>query len=53
MKDYQREVESLKGQIIILQFELEIKEEKFRELENHYVAMKRELIRTIQEYKKC
>jgi predicted nucleic acid-binding Zn-ribbon protein len=53
MRDYQKRTQSSKGQILILQFKLEIQEEKIKELRSHYFAMEKNLIRTKQERQGC
>jgi chromosome segregation ATPase len=50
MRDYQKRAESSKGKMMALQFEIEIREEKLRELRSHYFEMEEELSKAKQEH---
>jgi hypothetical protein len=49
MRYYQKRAEFPKGQIMLLQFELEIQEDKLKILKSHYLITGEELIRNKQE----
>ena len=53
MRDYQKRVESSNGRIIVLQSELEIREEELRELRSHYFEMEEKLNMIKQERLEC
>jgi chromosome segregation ATPase len=53
MRDYQKRAESLKGRIMALQFEIEIREEELRELRSHYFEMEEALTKVKQERQEC
>ena len=53
MRDYQKRVESSNGWIIVLQSELEIREEELRELRSYYFEMEEELNKIKQECREC
>jgi hypothetical protein len=48
MRYYQKRAEFSKGQIMLLQFELEIQEDKLKKLKSHYLMTGEELIRNKQ-----
>jgi chromosome segregation ATPase len=53
MRDYQKRVESSKGQRIALQSELKIREEELREFRSHYFEMEKGLNKIKQERQEC
>jgi chromosome segregation ATPase len=53
MRDYQKRVESSKGQRIALQSELKIREEELREFRSHYFEMEKGLTKIKQERQEC
>jgi len=53
MRDYQKRAESSKRRMMVLQSEIEIREEELRELRSHYFEMEEELSKAKQERQEC
>jgi hypothetical protein len=53
MKDYQKRAKFSKGQIMVLQSKLKIREEELKELRSHYFEIEKKLIRTKQKHQGC